>query len=86
MNLGLANQVVVVLGAASGIGRAIAHEFTNEGAHVVIVDRSPAVVEVAAELSMGCTLSGGSSPMSPIMTHYNRWQPKSRPRLARLTM
>ena len=53
MNLGLANQVVVVLGAASGIGRAIAHEFTNEGAHVVIVDRSPAVVEVAAELSMG---------------------------------
>lgn len=53
MNLGLVNQVVVVLGAASGIGRAIAHEFANEGAHVVIIDRSPVVVEVAGELSMG---------------------------------
>lgn len=59
MNLGLANQVVVVLGAASGIGRAIAHEFANEGAHVVIIDRSPTVIEVAAALSMGLHIVTG---------------------------
>lgn len=47
MNLELAAQTVVVLGAASGIGRAIAHAFANEGAYVVALDRSPSVADVA---------------------------------------
>lgn len=53
MNLELTNQVVVVLGAASGIGRAIAQAFTQEGARVVALDRSPAVAEVAQSIATG---------------------------------
>lgn len=34
----LEDQVAVITGAASGIGRAIAHTFGREGAHVVIAD------------------------------------------------
>ncbi len=47
MNLELDSQVVVVLGAASGIGRAIAHAFAQEGAQVVALDRAPTVASVA---------------------------------------
>jgi len=46
MNLELDSQVVVVLGAASGIGRAIAHAFATEGAQVIALDRSPDVANV----------------------------------------
>lgn len=53
MNLELTNQVVVVLGAASGIGRAIAQAFGQEGAQVVALDRSPAVAEVAQSIASG---------------------------------
>lgn len=51
MNLRLTDQVVVVLGAASGIGEAIAQEFHNEGAVVTILDRSPTVLETAKGMS-----------------------------------
>ena len=51
MNLDLAGQVTVVLGAASGIGRAIAQAFVNEGAHVALVDRAAAVVDVAKQMA-----------------------------------
>lgn len=50
MNLGLTDQIAVVLGAASGIGRAIAQEFVNEGARVALIDRSPGVVQIAEEM------------------------------------
>lgn len=43
-------QVVVVTGAASGMGRAEARLFADEGARVACVDVSPAVDEVAAEI------------------------------------
>lgn len=51
MDLGLYGQVAVVVGAASGIGRAIATAFAAEGAQVVLTDRSVTVTETAAELA-----------------------------------
>ena len=50
MDLGLAEQVVVVFGAARGIGAAIATAFAAEGAHVTAVDRDPSVHELAQAL------------------------------------
>jgi NAD(P)-dependent dehydrogenase (short-subunit alcohol dehydrogenase family) len=51
MDLGLYGQVVVVVGAASGIGRGIATGFAAEGARVVLTDRSTSVTETAEELA-----------------------------------
>jgi len=51
MDLGLREECVVVLGAASGIGKAIAKEFVREGAHVAIVDRASSIVQTATDLS-----------------------------------
>ncbi len=52
MDLGLAGQVAVVVGAASGIGRAIAAGFAAEGARVVLVDRATGVTDVAQEFAV----------------------------------
>ncbi len=45
------NQVALVTGAAQGIGRRVAERLAEEGARVVLVDRSELVFELAAELS-----------------------------------
>lgn len=50
MELGLAGDVAVVLGAASGLGRAVAVEFAREGAAVAVVDIAARVTIVAADL------------------------------------
>lgn len=42
--------MVAVLGAAGGIGTAIAHAFAAEGAAVAVIDRNPAVMALAASL------------------------------------
>lgn len=47
MDLQLAGQVAVVIGGASGIGRAIAAEFAAEKARVAVVDIQPQVVDTA---------------------------------------
>ncbi|MEX1020085.1 MAG: SDR family oxidoreductase [Litorilinea sp.] len=51
MDLQLQGQVAVVVGAASGIGRAIAETFAAEGAHVVLSDISPRVEAIAQEIA-----------------------------------
>ena len=43
MDLGLVGNVVIVFGAARGIGAAIAKAFANEGAHLAAIDRDPSV-------------------------------------------
>jgi NAD(P)-dependent dehydrogenase (short-subunit alcohol dehydrogenase family) len=46
----LAGKTAIITGAASGIGRASAKLFADEGAHLVIADWSEAVHDVAAEI------------------------------------
>jgi 2-hydroxycyclohexanecarboxyl-CoA dehydrogenase len=50
MELGLKDTIVVVTGAASGIGQAIAQSFASEGASVALWDRSSTVVEIAGQI------------------------------------
>jgi 2-hydroxycyclohexanecarboxyl-CoA dehydrogenase len=50
MDLQLADEVAVVIGAASGLGKAIALELAREGANLVLVDIAPAVESLAAEI------------------------------------
>lgn len=52
-----AGKVIVVTGAAQGIGREVALRAAGEGAAVVLIDRSELVNEVAAEI----TEQGGSA-------------------------
>ncbi|MGD1067540.1 MAG: SDR family NAD(P)-dependent oxidoreductase, partial [Vulcanimicrobiaceae bacterium] len=44
------NKVVVITGAASGIGRAYARRCAAEGASLVLIDRDPTVADVAEHL------------------------------------
>lgn len=46
----LAGKTALVTGAGSGIGRASAILFASEGANVVVLDKSPAVEETAAQI------------------------------------
>ena len=50
MDTGLAGDVVAILGAAGGIGAALADAFAAEGCGVALLDRRAEVVELAASL------------------------------------
>jgi NAD(P)-dependent dehydrogenase (short-subunit alcohol dehydrogenase family) len=56
----LANKVAVVTGSGAGIGRAIAREFANEGAHVVVAD----INSKAASETAGMITAGGGTVIS----------------------
>jgi 2-hydroxycyclohexanecarboxyl-CoA dehydrogenase len=51
MDLNLKNQTAVIVGAARGIGLAIAREFAREGAQLLLVDRESVVAQVAQHLA-----------------------------------
>ncbi|MDI1306027.1 MAG: SDR family NAD(P)-dependent oxidoreductase, partial [bacterium] len=44
-------KVVLVTGAAQGIGKTVALQLLAEGGSVVLIDRSPIVNEIASQLS-----------------------------------
>ncbi len=59
----LARQVVVVIGAGSGIGREVAHRIAPEGAHIVSVDLNAEAAqktadELSAKLGQGIGVAG----------------------------
>jgi len=59
----LARQVIVVIGAGSGIGKETAHRLAKEGAHIVCVDLNAAAAEatakeLAAKLGQGIGVAG----------------------------
>jgi 3-oxoacyl-[acyl-carrier protein] reductase len=43
-------KIAVITGAASGIGLAVARDFAGQGDDLVLVDRDPRVVDIAAEI------------------------------------
>ena len=67
----LARNVVIVIGAGSGIGKATAHRVAREGAHVVCVDLSETAAretagELARQYGMGIGVAGtGISACGP---------------------
>lgn len=62
METGLAGSVAFVTGAASGIGKAIAHALAGEGAHVIVSDiNNDAGEQAAGEI----TAAGGSARFVP---------------------
>ncbi len=71
-----AGQVVMVTGAASGIGRACAEAFHAKGAAVVGVDRNPAVREILsgpAYLGHVCDLTQPEAPAQAVAEAVSRF-------------
>ena len=56
-----AGKVVLVTGAAQGIGHAVASRVAAEGAHTVLVDRAELVREAAAALAAEHHVDGGTA-------------------------
>src|SRR5262245_64138638 len=61
MDLQLKNQTAAIIGAARGIGHAIAREFAREGANVVLVDREKSVTDAATALAKECGVQAHAS-------------------------
>jgi len=59
MHIRYDDEVVLVTGAASGIGRALALAFADAGARLVLVDRAP---EALAATAAAITAQGGALP------------------------
>jgi glucose 1-dehydrogenase len=68
----LAGKIAVVTGASSGIGRAIALSFANEGAAVVIADVSTEPIEGGKTTLELITRAGGTASFEK--TDVGRWE------------
>lgn len=64
------NKVVIVTGAAGGIGRAIAQRFGSEGAHVVVNDVNAAGAEATAQ----AIIAAGGSALAGVADVSNKSQ------------
>ncbi|MEI6159252.1 MAG: SDR family NAD(P)-dependent oxidoreductase, partial [Roseococcus sp.] len=73
-----AGQVAIVTGAARGIGLATAERLIAEGAHVLLADREPLVLETAARLGgVGLVLDvtavdAGAALGAAVLRHFGR--------------
>ena len=54
----LARQVIIVVGAGSGIGKETAHRLVKEGAHIVCVDKNVEAAQVTAKFGAGIGVAG----------------------------
>ena len=46
--MNLQNQVIIITGAAQGLGKAMAEEFAKQGAHIALLDMQAEAIEAAA--------------------------------------
>lgn len=75
-----AGKVMVVTGAAQGIGRGVALRAAAEGAQVLLVDRADFVADVAAEIGPSArafltdleTHEGAAAAMAEAVAHFGR--------------
>ena len=79
----IAGRTAIVTGAASGMGRATAHLFADEGASVVVADLGPERVQrVVDEIALGARRRGvcwGSCATSPIRSSSMTWSRRRSP-------
>jgi dihydroxycyclohexadiene carboxylate dehydrogenase len=66
------NQVMVITGAAQGIGKAVAEQAAIEGAKLVLIDRAPYLSELAV------TLSKQGTEVLAISADLERWEEAER--------
>jgi dihydroxycyclohexadiene carboxylate dehydrogenase len=74
------NQVIVVTGAAQGIGRGVAIRAATEGAQVLLVDRADFVCDVATEAGPAARAfvanleeyEGAAAAMAEALSHFGR--------------
>ncbi|MEM2273322.1 MAG: 3-oxoacyl-ACP reductase FabG [Candidatus Bathyarchaeia archaeon] len=75
MNLKLDNKIVVVTGAARGIGKAIALEFAREKANVVVndvIDASETITEIKKLSGEGVFVKADVSDMKQVEQMFNK--------------
>ena len=70
------NKVVIVTGAAQGIGRGVALQVASEGAQVVLADLSDFVEETLAEIEAQDAMRLLSKPILKLMQALSLWLPK----------
>lgn len=54
---GMSGKIAVITGGAAGIGEAVAHRLSNEGARLVLVDINGEAVEAAAKRVFADTIA-----------------------------
>ncbi|WP_398983912.1 SDR family NAD(P)-dependent oxidoreductase [Streptomyces sp. AK010] len=70
-NARTAPRTVLVTGAGSGIGRATAHAFAGEGAHIVAVGRREAPASGGPQRGRHTTLTRDPHPVDPARSSHD---------------